>query len=203
MSRNENGATPETGLPDQKLLQRFVESFSSHDDLLAADDTPAEMLVEQSSETWGSWSEPCTWKPIVRETDASALIPLSQKLPGPLPQLYEQLVLHWRWLEVDLGSLILFANPPGPGLAGLEATLFRDAALTETLLPAGYVPFGRSTINYDPICFDLNRTNADSDCPILQFEHEALLCHVKIGDHQQRWSSFRELMTDVIRSAGV
>lgn len=202
MSRNENGATPETGLPDQKVLQQFVESFSSHDDLLAADDTPAEMLVEQTSETWDSWSEPCTWKPIVRDTDASALVPLSQKLPGRLPVLYEQLVLHWRWLEVDLGSLILFANPPGPGLAGLEATLFRDGVLTGTLLPAGYVPFGRSTINYDPICFDLNRTYADSDCPILQFEHEALLCHAKIGDQQQRWSSFRELMTDVIRSAG-
>jgi len=188
-------------MSDEKLLQQFVDVFERLDELLALDDTPAEMLVEQTTETWDSWDEPRTWKPMRQETDASALEPLYLKLPGFLPQLYEQLVLHWRWLEVDLGSLVLWANPPGPGLTKLAATLWRDPVLTATLIPAGYVPFGRSTIDYDPLCFDLNRMNADQDCPIVQFEHEAILCHSKIGAQAERWPSFRALMTEVVASA--
>ncbi len=188
-------------MSDEKLLQQFVDAFERLDELLALDDTPAEMLVEQTTETWDSWNEPRTWKPMRRETDASALEPLYLKLPGFLPQLYEQLVLHWRWLEVDLGSLVLWANPPGPGLTKLAATLWRDPVLTATLIPAGYVPFGRSTIDYDPLCFDLNRMNADQDCPIVQFEHEAILCHSEIGAQAERWPSFRALMTEVVASA--
>ncbi|QDT28464.1 hypothetical protein [Gimesia panareensis] len=188
---------------DANLLNQFVDCFGRFDDLLAPDDAPQEMLVPQSTETWDSWSELGRWLPLRMETEASALEPLYQKLPGPLPQLYEQLVLHWRWLEVDLGSLVLRANPPGPDLEGLEATLLRDPVLTATLLPAGYVPFGRSAIDYDPLCFDLNAMNDAQDCPIIQFEHEAILCHAKIGDHEQRWPSFRDLITEVVARADV
>lgn len=185
---------------DENLLNQFVDCFGSCDDLLAPDDAPQEMLVKQSAEDWDSWTELSRWHPLRMESETSALEPLYQKLPGPLPQLYEQLVLHWRWLEVDLGCLVLHANPSGPGLTKLEATLWRDPVLTATLIPAGYVPFGRSAIDYDPLCFDLNRMNADQDCPIVQFEHEAILCHSKIGRQAERWPSFRALLNDVVAS---
>jgi len=121
------------------------------------------------------------------------------RIQAPFPPLYEQLVLTYRWLEVDLQTVRLLANPPGATLDGLGGEIFRDPILANVLIPRGFVPFGRATdLNYDPVCFDLNGKRSDGDCPIVQFEHEAILCDDRIGERWIRYPSFRELMRATI-----
>lgn len=185
-------------MSDTKLLTQFVESFARLDEVLALEEVPAELLVIAETETWESWQEFPRWQPLPMETDPADLDPLYQRIGGTFPPLYEQLLLSFRWLEVDLKLLRLFANPPGDNFAGLSEAIFADRALAEVLIPAGYVPFGRSSVNYDPICFDLNARLRTGDCPVIQFKHEAILCELRIGEQWQRWASFRDLMSEVV-----
>ncbi|HAW32274.1 MAG TPA: hypothetical protein DCY03_29895 [Planctomycetaceae bacterium] len=185
-------------MSDTKPLTQFVESFARMEDMFAPEGVPDELLVKAESETWESWQEFPRWQPLPVETDPADLDPLYQRIGGTFPPLYEQLLLSFRWLEVDLKLLRLFANPPGDNFAGLSEAIFADRALAEVLIPAGYVPFGRSSVNYDPICFDLNARLRTGDCPVIQFKHEAILCELRIGEQWQRWASFRDLMSEVV-----
>lgn len=185
-------------MSDTKLLTQFVESFARLDEMLALEEVPDELLVKPQTETWESWREFSRWQPFLVETDPAELESLYQKIGGTFPPLYEQLLLSYRWLEVDLKLLRLFANPPGDKFDGLSETIFADRGLAEVLIPAGYVPFGRSSVNYDPMCFDLNNRLSAGDCPVVQFEHEAILCERQIGEQWQRWASFRDLMNEVV-----
>ncbi len=185
-------------MSDTKLLTQFVESFARLDDMLSPESVPDELMVKPETETWESWWKfPC-WQPLPVETNPAELEPLYQRIGRTFPPLYEQLLLSYLWLEVDLKLLRLFANPPGDNFAGLSEAIFADRILAEILIPAGYVPFGRASINYDPMCFDLNSRLPTGDCPVVQFEHEAILCELRIGEQSQRWDSFRELMSDVV-----
>ncbi|QDT39982.1 hypothetical protein Pan241w_00350 [Gimesia alba] len=186
-------------MSDQQLLQQFVASFQRLDDLIAPDGAPPELLVEQDVDEWDHWQADLKpWRPQQFETSLETLTPLYSRMGGVFPLLYERLVLSFRWLEVDLKLIRLFANPPGPDFTGLTMEIFPDQIMADTLIPAGFIPFARSSINYDPICFDLNAMTAQRDCPILQFEHEAILCQSKIGEHWQRWNSVRDLMSEII-----
>jgi|TARA_R110001592_G_scaffold359790_1_gene667092 hypothetical protein len=185
-------------MSDTKLLKQFVESFARMDEMLAPEGVPDELLVKAESETWESWREFSRWQPLPVETDPAELDPLYQRIGGTFPPLYEHLLLSYRWLEVDLKLLRLFANPPGDNFTGLSEAIFADRALAEVLIPTGYVPFGRSSVNYDPMCFDLNTRAPTGDCPVIQFEHEAILCERQIGEQWQRWDSFRDLMSEVV-----
>ena len=185
-------------MSDTKLLTQFIDSFARLDDMIAPEGVPDELLVKQETVTWESWREFPRWQPLPVDTDPVELKSLYQQIGGTFPSLYERLLLSYRWLEVDLNLLRLFANPPDHDFAELAETIFADHALAEVLIPAGYVPFGRSSINYDPMCFDLNARSPAGDCPVIQFAHEAILCDLRIGEQWQRWGSFRELMSEVV-----
>ena len=192
-------------MSDAKLLQQFVDSFSRLDDMLALDGAPAELIVKRDLDEWDRWQDESgcrdeleCWQPLRIETDAEALETLYARISGRFPVLCEQLVLSFRWLEVDLGVIRLLPNLPGADLTGLTEAIYADPILADTLIPAGLVPFARAPHNYDPMCFDLNAMSALGDCPIIQFEHESILCDLKLGEHWQRWASFRDLISDVI-----
>lgn len=188
-------------MSDRKLLQQFVDSFARFDDMQPVEGTPAELLVVQPQPDWDSWRTPAKWRPIYFETNASLLAPLYTRIGGHFPELYETLVLSYRWLEVDLDVIRLFANPSGPDCSGLADEIFGDAIIADVLIPAGYVPFARSPVNYDPICFHLAAMIPETrDCPIIQFEHESILCHSRMGEQRELWPSFRDLVTEVIFS---
>lgn len=185
-------------MSDQKLLQQFVDSFERLDEMIAPDAAPMELLIEQKMDEWDSWRDELKWQPKYIKTNPEILAPLYSRIAGRFPLLYEQLVLSFRWLEVDLEVIRLLGNPPGSDFTDLTEATFNDPVIAEVLIPAGFIPFARSSINYDPICFDLNTMTSQRDCPIIQFEHEAILSDFKIGKHWQCWTSFRDLMTDVI-----
>jgi hypothetical protein len=170
------------GTSDDELIRRFAGTF----ELLDGRDTNVD------------W--PCG-RPAAIVTKRVHLEPLYRRLPRRFPDLYERLVLTYRWPVMDLQIVQLLSNPRGPTLSGLADEIFRDPVLTNTLIPTGFVPFGKATdTNYDPVCFDLNSMTR-GDCPVIQFEHEAILRHDKIGESYRRSSSFRELIYDTIELA--
>lgn len=191
-SRND-GATG-----DDELIRRFVAAFARLDDRIGK---PGERRSSEPLDGANPNVERPSWHPELVVTGRAQLEPLYRRLPGRFPDLYEHLVLTHRWREIDLQIVRLLANPPGPTLSGLEDEIFCDRVLINTLVPAGFVPFGRAPDgNYDPVCFDLNSMKK-GDCPVIQFEHEAILCHDKIGQSWLRSSSFRELIYDTIELA--
>jgi hypothetical protein len=109
-------------------------------------------------------------------------------------RLFERLLLNYRWPEADLDTMFVFPNPPGPGLLGFLQQPLIDKGLAEMLLPARLVQFGRAGGgNYDPVCFDLQATS-DSDCPIVQIDHEEILCNFRIKRVSAIAPSFRDLV---------
>lgn len=186
-------------MSDKQLIQQFIDSYKRLDDLFSLEAAPPELRPEQNLDEWDRWEEDLSlWEPRRINTPPDRLEPLYSRIAGQFPMMYEELVLSYRWLEVDLKVIRLFANPPGPDFKGLAEEIFQDPIIAEVLIPAGFVPFGRSSINYDPMCFDFNHLTLKRDCPIVQFEHESILRDLKIGKHWQRWESFRDLMTEVI-----
>jgi hypothetical protein len=122
-------------------------------------------------------------------------------LRGPLPPLYEQLILSYYWAEVDVGRMRLLPNLP-PGLQGLAAAIRRDEGLYDALSPAGYLQFGKGPdVDYDPVCFDLGTRLPDGDCRIVKFDHEQILCNERLVEVAELAPSFRRLIELVIEDA--
>jgi hypothetical protein len=109
-----------------------------------------------------------------------------------------------RWAEIDLGLLGLLANPLGPGLAGLGEQISRDKGMQAILIPNKCLQFGRAPdLNYDAVCFDWSRRLHDGDCPVVQIDHEEILCNFRFRKVAELAPSFRELMQKVIASAAI
>jgi len=135
------------------------------------------------------------WQPFACPTRASSLSALYALLPGSFPLLYEHLVLCYRWPQADLPTCTLLANPAGSGLDGLLSQVQSDKSLWDTLVPSGYVQFGRDRGgNYDPICFDTRHGWRDDDCRIVQIDHEEILCNRRIKEVGELAGGFREFV---------
>ncbi len=130
-------------------------------------------------------------------TSREALDALCEKLPHRLPPLYEQMILSWRWTALNLGRFQLLANPLGADLDDLYDEITRDKTLAETLLPQGYVQFGKHE-NYDPICFDTRHRRSNADCPVVQIDHEQILCNNRIKRIEELAPTFAELIKTIV-----
>ncbi len=190
-------------MSDRKLIQQFVDSFAKLDDMLLLESNYPELVVDQTAEDWETWNTIPVWQPASISTPLEALDSLYNAIGGgPLPCLYEALVLSFRWLEVDLKVFQLFANPPGEGLEGLINSISQSQYSTESLLFPRYIPFARAGAGlHDPVCFDISQMSDQLDCPIVRIDHEALLCDSKIIERAWPWKSFRDAVIEVIFSS--
>jgi hypothetical protein len=184
------------------LLAKFVRTFGVFDDLRVArafdvdGDVVSVLAAPWDSDGWADWTPVQTDVPraVVAEDCGGVL-------RGALPPLYEQLILSYRWAEVDVGRIRLLPNLP-PGLKGLAAAIRRDDGLYSALSKAGYLQFGKGPgVDYDPVCFDLGRRRPDGDCRIVQFDHEQILCNERLVEVAELASSFRGLMELIIEDA--
>lgn len=185
---------------DAELLERFVATFPELDEMTTTEelDPVAWQLGSDEADEYG-WKE---WRPIKVDTPLSALEPIYAKLPARFPLLFEELVLSYRWAEVDLGTFRLLANPPGPDLSGLLTAMSYDAALWDALLPAGFVPFGKGPdLDYDRVCFDVKSRRHSGDCRIVKIDHEEILCNNRIKVVGELAPSFVQLVRDTIERA--
>lgn len=187
---------------DSELIDTFVGTFEKLDDLPTAFelDPVAWQLAGGDFDEYGFKQ----WRPVRVSTEHSCLEALYAKLPARFPPLYERLVLSYRWAEIDLGLFRLLANPPGSSLAGLGEEFSRHQAMQEILFQNKCLQFGKgSDLNYDAVCFDWGRRLNDGDCPVIQIDHEEILCNYRFKKVAELAPSFRELMKLVIASAAI
>lgn len=91
------------------------------------------------------------------------------------------------------------ANEPADDLSSLLAVIQADKHLRATLVPNGYIQFGRGPdIDYDPVCFDFRHRQRNGDCRIVKLDHEAILCHYRIREVAELAPNFRSLVLDTI-----
>jgi hypothetical protein len=175
------------------LLNRFAASFAKLDE----DCTAAQWLGEQDRGCGeGRYVKPCV-------TDTAELDGLYLALPARFPELYEQLVLSYRWSTVDLRICRLLPNPVGDSLYALRAAMIGDRAMSDILLPAGFILFAHGPdISYDPVCFDTQATMNDREAyPIVRLDHEEILCGGTIRIVERMAKSFEHFIEIVLESA--
>jgi len=182
------------------LVEEFVASFARFDEMRAHEvtDPVAWALASGPADAIGRKS----WHPLQVQTDCEQLNPVYGKLPAKFPKLYEQMVLSYRWAEVDLGTYRLVANPPGADLSGLLREISRDSGLWDSLLPAGFIRFGKGPdMDYDPVCFDIKKRTKNGDYRVVKIDHEEILCNCRVKVVAELAPSFEELMRRTIERA--
>ena len=187
---------------DSELIDDFVATFEKLDDLSTSleIDPIAWQLAFGNFDEYGFKQ----WRPIQVLTEHSFLEELYVTMPVRFPPLYERLVLSYRWAETDLGLFRLLANPPGSSLAGLGEEFSRHQAMQEILFPNKCLQFGKGAdLNYDAVCFDWSRRLPDGDCPVVQIDHEEILCRWSFKKVAELAPSFRELMVRTIATAAI
>jgi hypothetical protein len=198
--RERNAVVNSNNDSDSRLINRFVESWAKLDDLWqfeGVDPVAYQLRCEEPDATGGF-----RWRPLKLEALRSSLVAVYASLPATFPPLFEQLVLGYRWAEVDLARFRLLANPPGSDLSGLGAEIHEDRGLAACLLAHGFIQFGRAPgANYDPICFDTRKTRADGDYRIVQLDHEAALCRSRNREIGEIAPTFRSLVSSTIQDA--
>lgn len=102
---------------------------------------------------------------------------LEQKLPMRFPPSYDSFISRYIFPAFEFGPVFLFGNTGSEIHSELKDKIFRDKAIADQLLPAGYLQFGNPHEgNYDPVCFDTN----NNQYPIVQIDHEEILCRSRI-----------------------
>jgi hypothetical protein len=194
---------------DAELIEAFVREFTKGEPLTLfrqfslPDGVEPEDVAPLLTEPWhededqevGAWA---TWRPLRVETPPDALKKLYEHVPGPLPSLYERLILSYHWATVDLGKYRVLSNFPPP-FDGLVKVLRADSVMFDVLSSHRLVQFGMGPdIDYDPVCFDLNQHIADGDCAIVKADHEEILNHKRLRVVGVLAGSFRELIRETV-----
>jgi len=164
---------------DQELLKKFVACFSED----GGNPLDEGVLV------------------VTQTTDRSALDPVYAKIPERFPDLFEELLLTYRWHGADTGTFRIYPNPPGADLSAFLSNMLRDDAIFEACVKSGFVPFGKgSDLRYDPVCFDMNKGTHGRRFSIVKLDHEQILCNsrVKVVEHLAK--DFGALVRSVVES---
>ena len=139
--------------------------------------------------------------PIREEDNSSRLGRFEEKLPRRLPQSFEFFLSHYSFPEFDAMGITMFGWES-------DSNLFTDNAsapkgsLSELLVPAGYVQIGRpDTGSFDAVCFDLKGNNQNREYPIVQADHEEILCNWRVKLSGELWPSFIAFVESVLASA--
>jgi hypothetical protein len=179
------------------LLEQFVGCWEKLDRFSV--DASLDPLASQFATGEENQFSEKLWCPIPQATDRSMLEPLYAKLPARFPPLYEQLVLTYRWADVDLGTYRLLGNPLGPSVLGLLDKMLKDKFLSTCLLKNGFIPFGKGPdIDYDPVCFDLGARKKNREFAIVKLDHEEILCNERIKVVAELAPTFEQLLIATI-----
>jgi hypothetical protein len=117
-----------------------------------------------------------------------------QRLGLELPILYRSLVNRYSFAEFELGHVLFFANTGGNLRNEAARATFCDDGLYPTLIKHRLLQIGRGAGgNYDPVCFDTQRT-VDGDAPLVLIDHEDVLIRERVRIVKELYSSFDDLI---------
>jgi hypothetical protein len=185
----------------EQLLEKYVVAFEKLDEMVVDEFSmpPAAQLMSGEEDEYGRR----LWKPIRVETPKPFLDEIYDELPNHFrfPHLFEQLLLSYRWAEVDLSTYRLLANPPGDDLNGFFQKMTHPD-FWDALTSAGFIPFGKGPdVDYDPVCFDIKSRKQGGDCRIVKIDHEEILCNNRVKVVAELAPSFHQLVLQTIELA--
>ena len=192
-------------MSDAELIEAFVAEFTKGEPLTLSRQFSLPDGVEPKDVApllAGPWQEDeetdvggwAPWRPLQVQLPRESLKTLYAQVTGPLPPLYEQLILSYQWGEVDLEEFRLLPSFP-PSLQSLVSAMTADAVMFRVLSSHQFVQFGRGPdIDYDPVCFDLNARGSDGDCAIVKLDHEDILIRERVRVVAKVADSFRQLV---------
>ena len=127
---------------------------------------------------------------------------LEAKLPQRFPISFRSLITRYAFPSFDAGGLSFFANTGGDSLEELSVAMFNDRIITDATLKAGYIQFARpESGSYDPICFDARYAVSNREFPIVQLDHEEILCRNRIYVSQRVADSFYQFAAGIVSRA--
>lgn len=129
---------------------------------------------------------------------AEWILDLESQLPERLPFSFRSLVTRYSFSAFNAGAISFFSNLGDGSDEELSIAIFRDRAITDATLKAGYIQFARPVGgSYDPVCFDTNHSSKNREFPIVQLDHEEILCNGKIRMVGMLADSFFRYATDI------
>lgn len=131
----------------------------------------------------------------IREEDNQARFELFEsKVQKRLPQSFASFLSRYSFPAFDVVGISLFGWEHDSSPFIEEAAAPKDS-LSELLIPAGYVLIGRpDTLNFDAICFDLNKSAQNREYQIVQVDHEEILRNWRVRVASELWPSFIKLV---------
>lgn len=175
-----------------KSIDEFIAQYNSAQrEPLDAADVPAYLRIGDRDSL-----DRYSWK-ILKMDCLEWIDPLKAKLPKQFPPSFNSLITRYAFPSFEIGPVTLFANTGEDIRYELSKRMFIDKNLSEFLLRNGLLQIGCPCIeNYDPICFDC-RTNAkDHEHPIVQIDHEEILCRQTLRIVRRISSSFSEFIRE-------
>lgn len=120
------------------------------------------------------------------------------RLPFPLPRRLGEFLRHYSFSGFEISGLHHYDNYAGFERWCWVNALFGDPAIYEISIANKYLPIGQpDDVNYDRICLDLNRLKS-GDCPVVQLDHEEILCNDGIKIVRELAPSYAQLVAKVL-----
>ena len=139
--------------------------------------------------------------PVREEDNKARLESLEGKLPKRLPQSFASFLSRHSFPSFDVAGISLFGWESASNSYIDEASAAKGS-LSDLLIPAGYVQIGQpDTGSFDAICFDLNGRRQNREYPLVQVDHEEILCNWRVRVSSELWPSFIGLVESILSGA--
>ena len=179
-------------LIDQFVAKLNANGFEPH----PAREIPASLRTTASdvADDWYDWRiQPISNAPWIES--------LEQKLPTRLPSSFHYFVTHYRYANFEVGDISFFPNTGEDTYDELVIAMFQDVYMSPFLLKNGLIQFGRRAGgHYDPICFDLKPKAQNREFPIVQIDHEEILCNSRLRVVGRISHSLPKFVEDFLKS---
>lgn len=183
-------------MTDDALIDGFVETLNARGlEPLPESGVLAELRSGPPDQLgWCHWKiRPAERNPWVAGLEQSVM-------PHRFPKLFLSLISRYRFAELQVGTIMFFANTGQP--VSHELAVCKDVVMRPVLLEQGLLQFGQpDAVNYDPICFAAAKMKK-GDAPIVRVDHEDILIRNGKGRIVAEIApSFRHFVEQVIAGA--
>ena len=175
-----------------ELVDRFVNYLNGAGfEPRFQDEIPEELRSSNAEYEMYHWQiQPASSNPWIEE--------LAEKLPQQWPEPFRSLIDRYRFSNIEVGPLMLFANSGHDHFYELSKRVFADEGIFPLLHRHGLLQFGLpQEANYDPVCFNTQDRN-HGDAPIVRLDHEEILLRSRIRVVQHIAPSFIQFMQSAI-----